>query len=61
MPELLLDSAETSRRLSIGDRTLRRLKASGVLPHVRLGARTVRYREADVDRLARTGWTGGDQ
>jgi len=57
--DFLLSPAEASRRLAIGDRTLRRLAASGALPKVRLGDRAIRYRSSDIDRLINTGFPGG--
>lgn len=47
----LLDSEEVRRRLNVGRRTLRELERRGVLPCVRLGHRTVRYRPEDVERI----------
>ena len=46
---LLLSPQEAARALGVSERTLWSLKASGEIPHVRLG-RCVRYPVADLQR-----------
>jgi excisionase family DNA binding protein len=45
----LLATPEAARYLSISERSLRRLRDRGDLPAIRVGARGVRYRIADLD------------
>jgi excisionase family DNA binding protein len=49
----LLTSSEAAERLRISARSLRRLAASGEIPTVRVGARGVRFRAADVHEYIR--------
>lgn len=53
-PGRLLDVRETAARLSLGERTVWRLANDGHLARVEFG-KSVRFREADVAKLARTG------
>ncbi|MEQ9145452.1 MAG: helix-turn-helix domain-containing protein [Parvibaculaceae bacterium] len=50
----LLTVSEAAKQLSLSDRTVRRMIASGDLPAVRLG-RAVRVRQEDVFFLVRSG------
>lgn len=53
----LINERDAQRRLNVCRSTIYKLRRTGVLPYVRIGA-SIRYRVADVDRLAREG-TGG--
>lgn len=53
-PGRLLDIKETAARLSLGERTVWKLAKAGKLHRVEIG-KAVRFREADVAKLARTG------
>lgn len=51
-PEKLLTTAEAAELLNLKPATLVKWRATGaVLPFVRLGAKTIRYRRADVLRV----------
>ncbi|MBX7255921.1 MAG: helix-turn-helix domain-containing protein [Candidatus Hydrogenedentes bacterium] len=47
----LLKKSDVARLLAVSPRTVERFVASNLLPHVRLGHRTLRFRHVDVERL----------
>jgi excisionase family DNA binding protein len=51
---LLMDVKAVAAALDICEQKVRRMRATGLLPSVNLG-RCVRFRRADVERLAREG------
>ena len=55
----LLTLREVSERLACSPGLVRRLDARGMLPRVKLGRRSVRYRASDVSRLVAEGTPGG--
>lgn len=56
----LLTVHDAARLLGVAPRTVERLRDRGLLPAVRVdGTRIVRYRRADVERLARVADGGG--
>lgn len=53
--ETLLTRTQVSETLGLSLESIRRLARSGVLPPIKLGSRSVRYRATDVWRLAQGG------
>jgi excisionase family DNA binding protein len=56
----LLTPRDVAEMLTVSPRTVRRLAASGLLERLRIGHRTVRYRETDVAHLIERLAAGGD-
>ena len=61
-PKLTLDrlmcADEAARALGLCERSLRRLSQRGEIQVVHAGRRALRYRESDIARLQREGWSG---
>jgi excisionase family DNA binding protein len=51
--ERLLGYAELSQEINLPVRSVRTLVYKGVIPHVRLGHRTVKFRASEVERALR--------
>ena len=47
----MLSRGQVAEYLGVSPRTVARWTKRGVLPHVRLGRRVIRYRERDLDSL----------
>ena len=47
----MLSRGQVAEILGVSNRTVARWTKRGVLPHVRLGRRVIRYRERDLDSL----------
>ena len=47
----MLNRDQVAEKLGVSNRTVARWTKRGVLPHVRLGRRVIRYRERDLDSL----------
>ena len=54
----LMPADEAARALGLCERSLRRLAQRGEIQVVRAGKRALRYRETDICRLQREGWSG---
>lgn len=55
MPAPLLTHLEVARLLSVRPTTIRAWTYRRLLPSVRIGARAVRYRHEDVEKIIRVG------
>lgn len=57
--ETLVDNDEAARRLDVNIPMLKRLRLAGIVPAIRLGPRTVRYKPSDlaavIERLRKPG------
>jgi excisionase family DNA binding protein len=47
----LIDRFECARRLGVSDHTLYLWIRAGIIPHVRLGPKLIRFRPQDVERF----------
>ena len=47
----MLNRDQVAEKLGVSNRTVARWTERGVLPHVKLGKRVIRYRERDLDSL----------
>jgi hypothetical protein len=62
MEDVLITRRDAARRLALKPQTLAKWSMTGrILPVVRIGGRTVRYRLHDVERLVSQGTCDGNQ
>ena len=59
MSEILLEKDAVAKRLSISERTVERLVASGELPHIRISPRRIRFTQEIVDEFIEQRTTKG--
>lgn len=55
MSDGLLKVKQVAEQLGIDERTVRRYMHAGWLPYVRIGMTTIRFEQAEVDRLIQRG------
>lgn len=55
MTDRLLTQREVAERLRLTVEAVRRMRYRGVLPYVRLGTKTVRVRESDLEQFIEKG------
>ncbi len=49
--ESLLTTTQVARRLSVCSKTVRNMVSTGRIPAIRLGPRSLRFRQDDIERL----------